>query len=1384
MRVFMEDKEENLYQESPVETIEGKPIDTPVRIIDPDTLRSGDTSYRLTGFNAPETAKLQGGIFVPNQVANDQSQRIVNRIATEGGFTNLEGVDTDPYGRVVAKQTNDIGQDLGDTLTILGLFNPNLHTSSEVGKEAIAFKASQGLFPEAAQQDSLIKAAMEEKENRIKEEGNPTYMPKVMLNDERQYAAVKNMTGIPAVKNEVEEIARLENILATETLSESTKLNLQKQIESARQRLFFAATTPDLAGGVSVRRGDRTMMNQAHNQFSTAFKYATLDMVNGLGGMLQIAGDEAKWDWLSNKGQELITQTKFEQGDLATTLSSFKDIRTNDPWSAVTDTATYVGNLVAGTLPMMGLIIGSTAATGGLGLTGLAGYSIASIPPSLMYSGQFYAEQPDDKKDTGLAMSMGIASGVLDKLGLDGMATALNPFTAMGRKELSEILVKRGMTTEQASDAILEASKRELVELSGMGADFARKQYASSQAKLLTASALGVRSGVEAGTESLQQAAQMIAESGDWSLDVQYEKDFYDQLLDAAVGGGVMGIGIGGASAAIDIAGWDSAADAMVAYKKGISDAQRFNLEQSEIEGGAKNIREAANKARVSNNSKTLDDLANEVNGGGAWNALKAVVTDPLRLTRKLVDTAIPSITKEDGTFKTNLAYLKAIMGGSGILPGDNYAGLKQRMIGWWSGNHAEDLASALNANVYDTEKLVKRTWNNVWSKGLRLEGSSPQEIALQTWKDQIDKTTVDMKATAQEAGIEAPELYEPDAMFVDSTVHPKVIMANKEQLIEFMVQEGANRRQADVAVDNVISGDPNTAKPAKDFMRQYGVFNTDKFEYLFEPNIFTSMENLKDRIADRVSDTVLLGNKGQVIANLLQAAIDNNEFESNAERINAIKEVSDWYKIIQGDYHPMDNYPVMNTIMSWGNTLTMLAYLGKATLSSIPEAAFATLGTQGKYVQTQIANSVKMFFQEYKSDINNFASWSTSSVGISLARSVAHGRLKTKIDKLEKEHQELLDQGEKADPAKLKSLEKRVISLHKEDLGRDMFERLGYNETGYNTQTKFELGSVNNNMRKTMQVFASAIGLRSITDGLRIATLSVAADIMTSKVSNIRNIPKSERDYAFKTGVGLNNSQAQDLSDLIEYGMDVPSLMNFLDKTENLIGFDINDVFNKNYLMADGSDPIRQNILTTMSNMVDSKITHPQPHNMPKYYHDPRLRLLTVMTRFVGAFTSTILPKLYRKYLIDGNAGMRYQAFSVIASSLLLASFANALKDELAYGEENPYLTTTREKMQRTLYSSGLLGRYEAVADALVPLYPDRKPSFTRDPLGAAYSTARDVSPVVGYADKVAATGRAIAEGETAEAVKKGSRVMPVIASFPIVGSTLSDLVKDLYTN
>jgi hypothetical protein len=1371
-----------------VQTVNGEQVSSSPRTIDPDTIAIGNKRYRPEGFNAPETAKLQGGLLIPSQELVPL-QPYVDRFAKEGEYTNLVTGGKDLHGRTLARQENPNvkGSSLGDDLTMAGVAPINLYSSDQAVRQENLVRAYASMFPSLAAEDPLLRIGQEFKQAQETARGNkPLYVAGSFALDEDQYAAVNNAVGTQAAKREIEEIARLERILAEEDLRPSKREELHKELEDARNRLYLAATSPAKVSGVMNRRTDRNMMNEANNQFGASLHRAVLDMYKNFGGILQLAGDETEWDYLSEKGFEVVTRNKYLQGDIAATLSSYKDINTNDPWSAITDTATYVTNLFAGTIPHLALLLTTTALTGGAA-TPLA-LTLSSAPSALIYAGGIYAEQ--EEKNAELALMTGFGAGVLDRIALQalipGGGNAL--FTLVGRKAIAEQLVKEGRAESiAAANRILEqATKQELIDMSKAGAKFASQQYATSQSILRSAGMVGFKGASEGVTETIQSAAELIGSYGQWNLDAQYERDFYENLVNSAVGGTALGASMGMSGEMIDAMQWHSASNALQNFQKNLLDTQAFMNDQlsrasvssSSSAPAVTSVLEAARYANGLADPKvtSIQDLpANE----GAWNGFKAVVMDPIRLFRSLVNTAVPSITKDDGSFKYNLAYLKSIMGGQGILPGLGYAGTIQKLIGGWASKvpTPEDVAANLNTNVKNAENRIRDAWLNYWSKGERLP-DTPENAVLQSWKDDLDSMKESIRQEANSVGVPVDDLISDNALFEAAPISPREYPSQKERVIQAMVNAGAKRRLAAQAAEDVMSGNVPKASAARRFMGTYGVFSNPDLADIFEQNLFHSMENLKQDVAHRIASQTLIGEGGRNLAHLLKRAWDAGEFRNEQEYMDTVKNVRDWYDIINGRYNTLDNYPFVNKLVGWGTTLTMLASLGKAAMSSIPEVAISTLGTNGDKVKDQLAVAVSSFFREYKADINKAASWSTAKVGLDIARATAHSNLTKKINALTKEFEEL--QASNASPEKLQALAAKIERLHKEDLGRSLFERLGYNETGYNTQSRFELAETN--QRKTMQVFAALIGLRAMTDSVRVAALTVASDIVVSKITNLQTIPQEQRAYALATGKGLSISQAEDLQELQNFGMNVPQVLSALDYLNGAqLPFDKATLVESNFEEGQIGKVIQDNILNTLINMVDNKVVNPQGHNLPKYYHDPRFRILTVMTRFIAALHANILPRLYRDFIVRGNVGMRYQAFAVIGMALAFAHVANLLKDEIAYEEGiNPFIQEADKQAQRALYGSGLLARFEGFADAINPLYPFRKPDPSQDPAAYAYSVVKDQSPVINWADRLVRGMYQVGAGETEQGVRNLARSAPFIGSFPVATQDVARQFKE----
>ena len=111
------------------------------RWIDADTFTDGEESYRIQGYNAPETGKIvsdedAGLRFKQGQVGGTETTRAVEQIVAKGGFTNIEDLGyRDSFGRKRVRLTNEMGDDLTNTLYASGAIDVNLFTD-EAGIQA------------------------------------------------------------------------------------------------------------------------------------------------------------------------------------------------------------------------------------------------------------------------------------------------------------------------------------------------------------------------------------------------------------------------------------------------------------------------------------------------------------------------------------------------------------------------------------------------------------------------------------------------------------------------------------------------------------------------------------------------------------------------------------------------------------------------------------------------------------------------------------------------------------------------------------------------------------------------------------------------------------------------------------------------------------------------------------------------------------------------------------------------------------------------------------------------------------------------------------------------------------------------------------------------
>ena len=144
--------------------------------------------------------------------------------------------------------------------------------------------------------------------------------------------------------------------------------------------------------------------------------------------------------------------------------------------------------------------------------------------------------------------------------------------------------------------------------------------------------------------------------------------------------------------------------------------------------------------------------------------------------------------------------------------------------------------------------------------------------------------------------------------------------------------------------------------------------------------------------------------------------------------------------------------------------------------------------------------------------------------------------------------------------------------------------------------------------------------------------------------------------------------------------------------------------------------------------NFVNDAVALPQSANRPLIYQDPRFALFTQFQGFIATFTANHIPKLWGEYVKRGTPAMKYNAFALMTTMIMLGFASQYLKDLIKYGKASPYLTDA-EKVRRAIGASGLLGTGERVLDQFFPLYEKR----SSNPGEWLFNTTTGESPALG---------------------------------------------------
>ena len=177
-----------------------------------------------------------------------------------------------------------------------------------------------------------------------------------------------------------------------------------------------------------------------------------------------------------------------------------------------------------------------------------------------------------------------------------------------------------------------------------------------------------------------------------------------------------------------------------------------------------------------------------------------------------------------------------------------------------------------------------------------------------------------------------------------------------------------------------------------------------------------------------------------------------------------------------------------------------------------------------------------------------------------------------------------------------------------------------------------------------------------------------------------------------------------------------------------------------------------------------------PNAANRPLLYQDPRFALFTQFQGFIATFTANHIPKLWGEYVKRGTPAMKYNAFALATTMIMMGFVSQYLKDLIKYGGSTPHLEGA-EYIQRGVRASGLLGTGERVLDQFFPLYEQKS-----DGVGDwVFKTGSGESPALSTLGRIGKTAGHAIQGEGEKAAYYGLKSAPIISPFTGINQYLS---------
>ena len=1240
--------------------------------LDGDTVEDSTTgeSVRLRGINTLETSKHieeLGFKFKEGQVGGDAATSHIWALANKHGFTNVVKTGEEGFhGRPMGDILNDEGHSFVDTMLRSGLASP-WHFSSQDDQEL----ANWGSAAEA---------------------GRPKGTPKNDFEQARDAIAAvqeEHYNGLP--------IAKMMAFNAEEYNS-----------------------NPDLFMGMKNKNQGATYEGKSRTPFGTGWDVGFATLYKGLNTFGEVA---------ANRLGAIETEASFSAD--ATRNQMFMDAQptvkmdvTAIDWASFDEVTTGLMGMLGTSLPFMATTMAGMAAAP---IT--AGTSM-SVPVA-MYSGMVLdsMEGQVEDKNLGIAIAAGAGMTVLDRLGIKGLITPKLMITQEGRKEAIEAISRHemfsGLTKEQAlkgaSNFYLTQSKKQLLTFVDDAKAFGASQLQRSQLFKEGVVRLGRASASEGVTEALQELTQytaaVIGSEKEWDFD-----EVQHAMTNAIVAGGLMGTGFAAPGFGMEIGGWKTAVDFASEDDgrfEGINKAteDRVKAENNGVLPTIDDIKvdaqEAETRERNAISRGLKVDTPEHISVGAAQHEKPSTTIEHIWAFTKnpkvAVRGAIDNTARKAKGLSPTLIKLTDMLGSTRnrLFAGRNMDTTQRLQVAEFSGylRDQELIESSFNAprtmssvgrsdfvsdlaNRFMLQVLKPAVLNNKaldWSKAdadlvANKEALLSLDKELQALSDAILRTTNNTRKITGEEAVGKLDNWS----YRHKSFKREHIAKNRERFSALLSKEyGMDKGTADNLTDAIINNESITTleeafditkggvNPSFQKSRRLHISDRPAFNDFLEQNIFKNMGDASREAARFQAHREFLGkdnvNVNRMFQNIHSELAETMDPEAALKLTNELKyDIGNIINAESGNYKPIQNQ-FIKQFQKYLTMLTTLQSLSMAAASSMPEMSMIVEGVPKEVIVKNAASSGYLFGGAVGAYLRNLQVISRTSK--------PRENMETYLDKKLAE----LRSKDDTDP-------RFVLYTNL----KQMLKETGFKsqETGAATTTGVQ--DTNEMTRGIADAFFKANFLHDQQDMHRMMRLSFFNDFLIGKLDLI------QRHEGTTATVGSAEAKMM----MRELGIPVGLMLDLSSKLKNLKEGES--------LSPQDAALYKREFLNGATNFVNQAIPLPNAMNRPLYYSDPHFVMLTQFNGFTSTFTANQLPRLWDQLKGNSSKGLQYGTVAAMSNMLLLAFLSQGIKDELKYGDDgNPYLTDA-QKVQRAIYSSGLLGTTERVigSNFLFPLY------------------------------------------------------------------------------